>query len=324
MASSFSKSKGGGLASRFDRDGKSALSPGEIAEMSWKNLQMPADTPQSSVVARLQRGALDALMAALESRWLVGKAVGLRMVDQLVPILRHDDPEIAYRAAFCLWVLSMDAEGSRQVGMHPEGVPVLVSLIRPNTVALKVIRVAAACLRQCSRDDDTGAEAVAIMEDAGLRESLASLATQQKAMEDGELQADARGLLEALESNDTALTAVDRYRRELRSGSLRWSGLHTASFWEENNALFEQKNFEVIRALAAILGARGVQEGGSGSGSGSGGASESKGGEDGSGGSAGALARSLSSSGTSADPETLCVACHDLGEFAVHHPSGKL
>jgi len=259
-------------------------------------------------------------MVALESRWLVGKAVDLRMGDELVPILRQDDPEAAYRAAFCLWVITLDPVGRVQVGMHPECIPVLVSLIRPNTVALKVIRMAVAALRQCSLDGDTGTEAVAIMEDAGLRDLLQGLSTQRKALEDSELQTDARGLAEALESNDTALTAVDRYRRELRSGSLRWSGLHTASFWEENSALFEQKNFEVIRALAAMLGATneegrgGLEDGGS---------SATMHLKAGSGGSAG-LVRSVSSGGSATDAETICVACHDLGEFAVHHPSGKL
>ena len=42
---------------------------------------------------------------------------------------------------------------------------------------------------------------------------------------------------------------MERYEKELRTGSLNWGLLHTDKFWRENYMAFEQKDFELIRLV---------------------------------------------------------------------------
>lgn len=48
-------------------------------------------------------------------------------------------------------------------------------------------------------------------------------------------------------------SSMERYEREVESGQLRWSPVHTAEFWKENFKRFEEDNFRLIRHLATVL-----------------------------------------------------------------------
>ena len=46
---------------------------------------------------------------------------------------------------------------------------------------------------------------------------------------------------------------MERYEREVESGQLKWSAVHTTEFWKENYKRFEDDNFKLIRHLATVL-----------------------------------------------------------------------
>jgi V-type H+-transporting ATPase subunit H len=46
---------------------------------------------------------------------------------------------------------------------------------------------------------------------------------------------------------------MERYEREVESGMLRWSAVHSTEFWRENVRQFEVDNFRLIRMLAKVL-----------------------------------------------------------------------
>jgi V-type H+-transporting ATPase subunit H len=46
---------------------------------------------------------------------------------------------------------------------------------------------------------------------------------------------------------------MERYTREVESGMLRWSTVHSTEFWRENVRRFEADNFKLIKALASVI-----------------------------------------------------------------------
>ncbi len=51
------------------------------------------------------------------------------------------------------------------------------------------------------------------------------------------------------------MTTWDRYRQELLTGQLEWSPAHKSEkFWRENFSRFNDRNFELVGVLAALLG----------------------------------------------------------------------
>ena len=76
------------------------------------------------------------------------------------------------------------------------------------------------------------------------------------------------------------MTTFDRYKQELLTGQLEWSPAHKSEkFWKENFARFNEKDFELVGILGALLKAE--------------------------------------------EPQTVAIACHDLGEFSRFHPNGR-
>ncbi len=50
------------------------------------------------------------------------------------------------------------------------------------------------------------------------------------------------------------LSSYEKYRKEVLSGSLDWSPMHTSeAFWKENVDKFEEKDFQTLRVLLKIL-----------------------------------------------------------------------
>lgn len=53
-------------------------------------------------------------------------------------------------------------------------------------------------------------------------------------------------LKEALAANIKLLSSWDKYKKEVLSGSLDWSPMHTSDlFWLENAPKFEERDFQV-------------------------------------------------------------------------------
>ena len=47
-------------------------------------------------------------------------------------------------------------------------------------------------------------------------------------------------------------SSMERYTREVESGLLRWSTVHSTEFWRENVRRFEADNFKIIKQLAGV------------------------------------------------------------------------
>ena len=64
--------------------------------------------------------------------------------------------------------------------------------------------------------------------------------------EDEDVTAALEALKEALAANIKLLSSWDKYKKEVLSGSLDWSPMHTSDlFWLENAAKFEERDFQV-------------------------------------------------------------------------------
>lgn len=69
--------------------------------------------------------------------------------------------------------------------------------------------------------------------------------------EDEDVTAALEALKEALAANIKLLSSWEKYKKEVLSGSLDWSPMHTSEqFWVENAAKFEERDFQVDNLLA--------------------------------------------------------------------------
>jgi len=60
--------------------------------------------------------------------------------------------------------------------------------------------------------------------------------------------------IEASLSKDiTELSSFEMYEKEVSSGHLQWSAVHTEKFWRENFQKFDKDTFKQIRSLISLL-----------------------------------------------------------------------
>ena len=74
--------------------------------------------------------------------------------------------------------------------------------------------------------------------------------------EDEDVSAALGALGEALAANIVLLSSWDKYKKEVLSGSLEWTPMHTsAGFWAEHAAKFEERDFQArMRAPCRVPG----------------------------------------------------------------------
>lgn len=71
---------------------------------------------------------------------------------------------------------------------------------------------------------------------------------------DSDIYSEARELAQRLSQATASCSNISRYSRELHTGTLKWSFLHTEKFWSENFKAFEQDGFALIKKLVDLLG----------------------------------------------------------------------
>ncbi len=50
------------------------------------------------------------------------------------------------------------------------------------------------------------------------------------------------------------LSSYDKYKKEVLSGCLDWTPMHTSElFWRQNVALFEDKDFQILRVVLKLI-----------------------------------------------------------------------
>ena len=64
---------------------------------------------------------------------------------------------------------------------------------------------------------------------------------------------DLRWLNDAIATNKRHLTSLERYEKELVSGRLEWTSVHTAEFWQSHAVDAEAGDFRIIKMLGALL-----------------------------------------------------------------------
>ena len=201
-----------------------------------------------------------------------------------------------YRTLFCMWLLSYDEDhllamaggGKGDVPaccINGEATKRLVQILRYNKTT-RIIRVALMTLRNL-----IGKGFNAELIDFGVIDVLNSLCT--KKFPDEDIPDDVEFSLQALVKDVKDMSSWAQYRTEVISGEVSFKNpCHKEeTFWRQNIMRFEDKGFEVMKHLVVIL--KENMTGG-------------HGGEE-------------SMQGREAK---ICVACHDLGEFARLHPRG--
>ncbi len=74
--------------------------------------------------------------------------------------------------------------------------------------------------------------------------------------EDEDVAAALEWLKEKLAEDIKLLSSWDKYKKEVLSGSLDWSPMHTSEqFWVENASKFEERDFQVTNPVTLSAGA---------------------------------------------------------------------
>jgi hypothetical protein len=90
------------------------------------------------------------------------------------------------------------------------------------------------------------------MVEAGLPKVVAQRSLQSWGDEDVPPVLDA--LADALKRGAAEMSGFDRYKKEVMSGALDWTPMHTSDlFWRQNAARFEERDFQVLRVLLKLL-----------------------------------------------------------------------
>ncbi|CAG9462664.1 unnamed protein product [Pedinophyceae sp. YPF-701] len=193
--------------------------------------------------AFVRSGGVELLSAAVQATLEAGSGVAASAVQ---------GPAIAqmqYHAMICLWKLSYHepAVGAMEAcGLLGKIVGVLRLAVKE-----KVVRAAALCLRSILEHRSTEAVGEQLAE-ANLSK-VVGLRIQQ-AWHDEDLMEALKVLQEKSAQLSIQASSLERFRREVVSGALAWSPMHTEErFWRENVDKMGEKDFQVIKMLVQLL-----------------------------------------------------------------------
>ena len=75
--------------------------------------------------------------------------------------------------------------------------------------------------------------------------------------EDEDVGAALEALAESLAANIVLLSSWDKYKKEVLSGSLEWTPMHTsAAFWADNAPRFEERDFQARSRMLQCTASR--------------------------------------------------------------------
>eukprot|EP00884_Botryococcus_braunii_P018942 jgi/Botrbrau1/5731/Bobra.0134s0007.1 len=222
------------------------------AFIDWLCSQLRRPTnPTRSVPAAVS--CLARLLKEGTARQLVTRAGGVPLLVALVgprpaSASAPTSVQLSYEAILGLWQLSY--YGPAAEAMAPSGlVPALTEVARLAPKE-KVLRVALLTLKNLLGNPalDVGPNAV----EAGLPKVVAQRLLQT--FEDEDVSSTLEWLKERLAENIRLLSSWDKYKKEILTGSLDWSPMHTSeAFWLENGAHLEDKDFQILKVLLKLL-----------------------------------------------------------------------
>lgn len=226
-----------------------ALQGNLVSFINWLcgQLRRPSN-PQCSVPAAVS--ALGSLLKEAPVRELFTRTGGVQL---LAPLLRgasaaSPNQQLLYDAGLAAWQLTFYHSAAEIMGTTGL-LTGFVEVVRSGQKE-KVVRTGLLALKQLLGDSslDFGPDLV----EAGLLKIVTSRAQQN--WEDEDISALLTWLEESLRAHILDLSNFDKYKKEVLSGSLDWSPMHTSEqFWRENVCLFEERDFQILRVLLKLL-----------------------------------------------------------------------
>mmetsp|Transcript_654 Transcript_654/g.753 ORF Transcript_654/g.753 Transcript_654/m.753 type:complete len:447 (-) Transcript_654:214-1554(-) len=189
-------------------------------------------------------GALKDVLKRHESQMLFIKYGGLRT---LISFLRKEtqNTQLLYLAGFCVWLLTFNPEAHAHLKAH-DVVRKLIEIVKL-VIREKVVRICFCALRNLLGHENFNESMIA----NGLPKALHGLAARK--WKDQDLVDDIAHIGRALSTAIEDLSSFEIYQAELQSGRLSWTPVHSERFWRENCSKFDERNFELVRMLVALL-----------------------------------------------------------------------
>jgi len=220
-----------------------------VSFLDWLCSQLRRPTHQSQSVPT-SVSALACLLKDTSVRGLFHRCGGVAL---LAPLIRAGSTtrgavQLTYEVGLCLWQLSYnpDACGAMVSSGVISGLVDLAKLAQKE----KVVRVSFLTLKNLLKNKVEGAGEE--MVELGLPKVVATRSLQSWGDED--MPDLLIWLDEELCDHIQTLSSFEKYRKEVLSGTLEWSPMHTSeAFWMENVAKFEEKDFQILRVLLKLV-----------------------------------------------------------------------
>ncbi|GIL87426.1 hypothetical protein Vretimale_1666 [Volvox reticuliferus] len=215
---------------------------------------------QLSIRANLQKNppavintcisCLAALLKERGIRQLFLRAGGLQALPAVVQRAK-DSPtssQLLYETCLCIWQMTY----LRAAALVMSQAGLLKLLVEVCRVAQKekVFRMALASLRNLLTYDDLCLASE--MVEAGLNKVV--IVRQLQSWGDDDIVEMLGFVDEKLKEGIIILSNFEKYKKEVTSGQLDWSPMHSSDlFWRENVEKFEERDFQVLRVLLKII-----------------------------------------------------------------------
>jgi V-type H+-transporting ATPase subunit H len=209
-------------------------------------LRRPSNPAKSVPLAA---SCLSALLKERGTRQLLYRSGG---VEVLTPLLKAcnspTNSQLLYELCMCAWQMTYVKQAAELMGQSGI-VPALIQVAR-SAQKEKVFRVAILSLKNLLSYEDLSLATDMVA--AGLPKVVQTRLLQTWGDED--VKEMLLFLDEKLKEQVKLLTNFDLYRKEVVSGTLEWSPMHTSdAFWKENVGAFEDKDFQVLRMLLKLI-----------------------------------------------------------------------
>uniref|UniRef100_A0A7S0S4X7 V-type proton ATPase subunit H n=1 Tax=Chlamydomonas leiostraca TaxID=1034604 RepID=A0A7S0S4X7_9CHLO len=199
----------------------------------------------------LSTGLLSVLLKERGSRQLFLRAGGTTLLPSLLKSSNSpSNSQLLYELCMCVWQMTFVPAACDALSTAGVTKP-LVEVCR-GAQKEKVFRIALSALRNLLDADTEHNGAASDMVEAGLPKIV--ITRQLQSWGDEDVPEQLAYMDEKLRQGIQVLSNFDKYRKEVTSGQLDWSPMHTSDvFWRENVEKFEERDFVVLRALLKLL-----------------------------------------------------------------------
>lgn len=242
------------LAARAPGDGSKDAVAMADGVLGWMKGMLSEDFPGEEGEERAA-AALQVLDALAINRSMRGKAMEAGIPELLGPLLAPErvaemSPQRQYEATLALWLLSFE-EGA--LGRFKEGglLQGLLALLK-GAPKEKVVRAGLMALANLLDRANGRNDAWVELAEHGLPRLVTAL--RARSFADEELNDALERVAKKSESSVKEATSLDKFKREVESGSLDWTRVHTDdSFWRAHVHDLEEDDWGPVRGLLQLL-----------------------------------------------------------------------